>query len=783
MLPLVCGIERTGLMNKAVAAPKGDDGNKLHNPPLAMKRRLNFVVRTAFLLAFCILVGSLVNISVVNYGFYSEKAENMQMRPETISPTRGSIYDRNMTVLAQSATVWDVIISPKDIITKAKNSTDNAIDEEKIAKRQKQIAEALCGVLGTDYDSVFEKMQKTNSQYQVISRKVDKIVADEIRLLITENGWTNEINLTETSKRFYTNGTRASQLIGFVGSDSQGLYGLEYYYDDELSGTPGYVTSLKNAHSENIPMSYEEKFDPIDGNSLVLTLDDTIQRYLNKTLNQVMVQHDPKNGCAGIVMNVNTGEILAMESLPSFDLNQPYYIYSDEVREEVEAIEDEDEKNNAKFAAQQGQWFNKAISYDYEPGSTFKTLVTAAAIEEKTTTQNSSFYCNGFIEVEDRKMNCHVGIPGHGAENFVDALVNSCNPAYVKIGADLGANKFFKYFEGFGLTEKTGVDLPGEGQGAYYSEKSLAASKVSLASCSFGQSTTVTALQMVTAVSAAVNGGYLVTPHVVKDVLNSSGNIVRSVGTQVKRQVVSEETSETLRSMMQAVVETKPGSNAYVQGYAIGGKSGTSQKQKASDSEDDRIASYVAVAPIDNPEIAVYIMVDVPQSGDFYGSVIAAPAAASVLSDTLSYLGYSPSFTQEEMEAQDLTVPFLLEKGVLEAEGILSANGFAKPTVIGEGTVIKKQVPSAGSKLARDGVMILYTDANAEEELIEVPNVVGMKPTEAKAKLEKLGFNVVINGADYNNSRSKVSLQNMQEGEMAAIGSVIEITSVTSEGD
>lgn len=760
-------------------AAQGENMVNLRRPTTQMRRRLNFFIITGFVMAFCILVGSLVNISVLNYSTYNALANDRQMRPETISPNRGSIYDRNMTVIAQSATVWDVIISPKDIISKVKSK-----GEAEILAKQQEVAKSLSELLELDYDVLLEKTKKVNSQYEIIKRKVEKETADSVRALMTEKNWTNEINLVETSKRFYTNGMKGSQVIGFTGADSQGLYGLEYQYDDELSGTPGYVTSLKNAHSENIPMSYEEKFDPVDGNSLVLTLDETIQSYLYKTLSQVMVQHNPKKGCCGIVMNVNTGEILAMESLPSFDLNQPYYIMNEETRLAVEAIEDETERADAKYAAQQAQWANKAISDGYEPGSTFKTLVAAAALEEKSTTLNSSFFCNGYVEVEDRKMNCHVGIPGHGAENFTDALVNSCNPAFVKIGADLGAHQFFRYFEMFGLTQKTGIDLPGEAQGLYYREQQLAASRVSLASCSFGQSTTTTALQMITAVSAAVNGGYLVTPHLVKDILDQNGNIVSSVGTQVKRQVISVETSETLRTMMEAVVERKPGSNAYVQGYAIGGKSGTSQKQNKEYREQDlKIASYVGVAPIDNPEIAVYIMVDVPQSGDYYGSVIAAPAVASVLSDTLPYLGYTPSFSAEEMAQQDLNVPFMLNETILKAESILSANGFAKPLVIGEGGIVRKQVPQPGSKLARDGVVILYTDANAEEETVTVPSIVGLQPLTAKAQLETLGLNVVINGADYDNSRAHVSLQSVAEGEEVVVGSVIEITTVTSEGD
>lgn len=751
----------------------------MQGPTLNMKKKLKYVVVVAFVLAFAVLVGSLVNISIVNYDFYSDYAKNLQLHPQTIPANRGSIYDRNMSVIAQSATVYDVVISPKDIAAKFK------LAEQKgdLEIRRQEISKGLSEILETDYEKIMELTQKTKSQYEIIKKKVEKEVADKVLALMDEKDWTNEINLIESTKRFYTNPTRASTLIGFTGSDSQGLYGLEYQYDKELSGTPGYIVSLKNGRSENIPMSYEEKHEPTDGNSLVLTIDETIQRFLDKALTQVMAEHKPKMGCAGIVMNVNTGEILAMDSMPTFDLNQPFYIQDEEKRTAIEAMEAGDAKNNAKSAAQQAQWINKAIAYDYEPGSTFKTITTSAALEEKTTSLDTSFFCQGEIKVEDRTMGCHVGKPGHGKENFTDALVNSCNPAFVNIGFALGGQQFFRYFQSFGLTEKTGIDLPGEGQGAYISENLLKSSKVSLASCSFGQSTTVTAIQMITAVSAAVNGGYLVTPHVVKDVLDQNGNIVRSVTTDVKRQVISKETSNTLRQMMEAVVETKKGSNAYVPGYRIGGKSGTSQKQKASDDKEDRISSYVAVAPIDKPEIAVYIMVDIPTSGDSYGSVVAAPPAQSVMADTLPYLGFSPSFTAEEIAKQDLNVPFLIGEGVLKATGVLSIAGHPKPTVIGEGATVVKQVPSAGSKIAKDGKIILYTDETTVEKLIKMPNVVGMQPVEAKNTLVALGFNVVIKGESLEHKNSKITGQSIEEGAEMVVGTVVELTSVTSESD
>lgn len=748
----------------------------------SMKLRLQFVVGVFFVLAFGGLSYVLYNLCVVNYSFYTAKADSRQLRPEAISASRGAIYDRNMNVIAQSATVWDIVISPRDIVSKINNSDANY--DKLVEERRQKISRELSVILDVDQETIYNLTLNSNSAYAIVKKQVEKELADEVRELIAENLWGTEIYLFENTKRFYTNPTTASATIGFTGNDSQGLYGIEYYYDDELSGTDGYITSLKNANGETIPMSFDEKFDPINGNNLVLTLDDTLQRYLNKVLTQVMTQHNPVLGCTGIVMNVNTGEILAMESLPTYDLSNPYSVYDEGTIADIEEEEDDDLRSQAYSSAMRQQWINKAVSYDYEPGSTYKIITAAAALEENTAFMHDEFYCKGYVQVADRIMRCHIGIPGHGVETFTDALVNSCNPAYIEIGANLGGNLFYRYLQSFGIAEKTGVDLPGELQGAYYSAQMLSSSTVSLASSSFGQSTTVTALQMVTAISAAVNGGNLMTPYIVKDILDENNNIVSSTVPEVKRQVISEETSQLVRELMEEVVEQKKGSNAYVQGYRIGGKSGTSQKQKLIFSDDDMVSSYVAVAPIDNPEIAVYIMVDVPTSGEVYGSVIAAPAAATFLADALPYLGHSPSFTSEQMDQQDLTVPTLVGKGALEASSTLTASGFVKPTVLGDGANVVKQVPAPGTKMSRDGVVILYTEHDIEEKMITIPeDIIGMNTLKAEQMLEKLGLNVVVRGENLDHPKSIIISQSIASGKEVGIGTVIEISSVSAEVD
>lgn len=737
-------------------------------PTLSMKRRLKYVVVVAVVLAFCVLVGSLVNISVLNYDVYTGYANRNQLRPTTIAPTRGTIYDRNMGILAQSATVWDVIMSPVSI-----NS------EEKDGGKQKQLlVQGLSDLLELDPEAVMEKANKKN-QYQIIKSKIEKEDADRVREFLNENKLNGIISLVESTKRYYPNSTMAASTIGFVGSDSQGLYGLELKYDKELSGTPGYVVSLKDGHSGNdMPDKSETRYDPVNGNSLVLTLDETIQHFLEKALNRAIIQHKPDKGVCGIVMNVNTGEVLAMANLPSFDLNQPYTLYDEAEKARIAELPEEEQKE-ATSAAILNQRINKSISYTYQPGSTFKTMVASAALEEGVCNENSSFFCPGYVQVEDRKMKCHIGIPGHGTQNFRMALVNSCNPAFVDIGKRLGPDLFFKYFQAFGLTQRTGIDLPGEGDSSYYNASQLGT--VSLASSSFGQSNAITPIQLVTAVSAVVNGGYVVTPHLVKDILDENGNVIYSTPTEVKRQAISEETSALMRDMMESVVTEKTGSNAYVKGYRTGGKSGTSQKQNPGDKEGVYISSYIGVAPIDDPEIAVYVMIDESTSGDIYGSVVAAPVVTSVMSDVLPYLGFTPKYTAEDLETMNTTMPLLTGRGVLEAESKLSAVGLGKPKIIGDGATVVKQVPSVGSPIPKDGMVILYTE-DAEEEMVSIPDVIGLKPALAQSRLEKLNLNVVINGSD-DPVYAKITEQNIAKDTQVPIGTVIELTSVRSDTD
>lgn len=753
-------------------------------PTQKMVKRLRYVVMPLLLVAILVVTGNLVNTSVFQHDSYEERANNYQLRREMIPATRGSIYDANMEVLAMSATAWDVTINPSEIQK----------DEERLL-----VAKGLSQILGIDETTILEQTKK-QSQYELVKRRVEKDVADQIRAFIVEEdekikernkgleddeklkSLTGMINLVENSKRYYPNSTLASSVIGFTGTDSQGLAGLEVKYDEVLSGTPGYTVSLRNALNQTIPNdTVEEKYDPIDGNSLVLTIDETMQYFLEKTLQQVMALNKPAEGCCGIIMDVKTGAILAMDSLPNYDLNNWGEIHDQTLLDKLSGIIDEEEYQAARTEALSLQRYNKCVSQAYEPGSTFKTIVAAAAVEEGTSTLNSSFNCTGEIVVQDQTMHCHVHPNGHGTINFTGAVVNSCNPAFVRIGASLGPDLFFEYFQGFGLTERTGIDLPGEGVSQYYTASQLK-SEVSLASCSFGQSLAITPIQLITAVSAVVNGGNLYTPYVVQSVLDANGNVVETTQPTVRRQVISEETSAKMREIMHQVVLQKPGSNAYVEGYDIGGKSGTAQKLDKGADSGIYVSSYVAVAPIDDPQIAVLVMVDEPTAGGFYGSVVASPPVTAILEDVLPYLGISPEYTEEQLAKQSVAVPKLLDMNPLEAASKLAQIGLGKPTVLGDGETVVRQVPSIGSMIPKDGTVILYTE-QVEEKTVIVPNVTGLSPAAAKARLEALQLNVDIKGAEIETSGAQITAQDIAEETEVPIGTLITLTSVKAERD
>lgn len=729
-----------------------------------MKRRLNVIVPIALAL---VLIWVLYNLGkTVSDPFYREYANAQQLSEDTIPADRGTIYDTNGEVLAESYTVWTVQLSPV------------TIDQED----KEMVAQFLAETLELDYETVLKQCQQTN-RYAVVKKQVEKPEADKIREFAQENGIT-AIALIEDTKRYYPNNDLASHVIGYVGSDNQGLGGIELEYDDILTGTPGKIVSAADANGNAIATTYESEYAPVDGQSLVLTIDSQIQYYVEKALDQAVADRNPSGGACAIVMNVNNGEILAMASYPDYNPNDPFTLYTSTQQAKLNQPVSEGSTTtytNSDLLYQ--QWNNKCTSWTYQPGSVFKIFTGSSALEEGVIDMNTTFSCTGSMQVADRTFRCH-NAAGHGVQTLLDAYVNSCNPAFIQIGQALGVHKFSEYYELYGFTEKTGIDLPGEEGGSsnlYIPEADMG--PVELASSSFGQTTMVTPIQMATAISAAVNGGYLYQPHVVKEVLDQNGNVVQSYDATLKRQVISEEVSAELRECLEAMVSANGGSTAYIEGYRIGGKSGTSQKNNQ---DGHYVGSFAAFAPADDPEIVAMVVVDDPDLtlGSYYGSAVAGPALQSIMGDTLSYLGYSKEFTAEQIAAMEKTAPSLTGKDIETATSDAVASGF-EVRVIGSGDTVRDQMPRNGTAMAEGSTILLYTD-DTVATTCTVPNVVGMRPSDANYTLTAAGLNVSYNEGVGGTPQSTavVTSQNYPEGTQLPAGSVVNInfSTITRDG-
>ena len=721
-------------------------------------------------------IGLIGRIAWVSFGatedgmLYHDIAKRQQRSQILIEAPRGTIYDRNMNILAVSATVSNVYIDPKKMQEEAKSK---GID---IGELREQVAEGLSELVGVSKEEILEKSKKTSYEYQIIKKKLEDDVADKVTELIKEKKFSS-VHLEDDSKRYYPNGSLASTVLGFRTEGEDG-YGLEQKYNGELEGIDGRRVSAKNAVGGNIAAKYEQYYDPQPGNDLVLTLDQTMQSYLEKAVESAVATYKAANRGLGIIMDVNTGEILAMATKPDFDPNEPFVISDPNLIEAAKAylttLPKPVEATDANI--REYYWKNKAITELYDPGSVFKVVTGSAALEEKTITPAGSHWnCPGFVIVEDRKMHCWK-TTGHGSLDFTGALVNSCNPAFVGIGQSLGVDRFFNYFKAYGFTERTGIDLPGEASPIFYAKNDIGA--VTLASESFGQSMSITPIQMISAYCAVVNGGHLVTPHIVSQIKDHDGNTVKKVNTNEKRQVISAETSEIMRNSLEAAVTANGGTNAYVKGFRIGGKSGTSQKLN-DPTDKKRISSFVGFAPADNPKIAVMVVVDEPTTGEVYGSVIAAPAVASVMADALPYVGVEPKYTEEELLKLEVNVPNVLGKDINNAKNQLS-NASLNGRVVGNGAVVVRQVPDVGTVLPKDSSVILYTDGS-EEEFVTVPNVVGLSPSATTAALRNAGLNIKFTGGAASHAQASATSQSTAAGSRVPRGMVIEVSFITRD--
>lgn len=728
-----------------------------------MRKRINILLVFIIIFGLMLMTCRLFFLQVLGGEEYRERATQQQMRDTTISAKRGTIYDCNMNVLARSATVWTVYLSPVYIKDDAQRNL---------------IADKLSELLLVDRETVYKKAQK-NTYYEYVKRKVEDELAKKVREFCSENS-ISAIGLDEDTKRYYPHDTLASTVIGFTGVDNQGLTGIEAYYDSYLKGTDGRIISAKNAWGTDMPFENEKRIEAVDGNSLVLTLDQNIQYYVDKHLATAVKEQKVNNRATAIVMDVKTGGILGMSTKGDFNLNDPFSIYDSSIAEKISALTG-DEKKEELAKAQNQQWRNKAISDPYEPGSVFKIITAASAMEEGVVKDGEGFVCTGGYRVGDRTIHCWK-TAGHGRESFSDGIMNSCNPVFMEVGLRLGGQTFRKYLEAFGLTEKTGIDLPGEATSITHSAQTLK-NNVNLASSSMGQSFKITPIQIITAVSAAVNGGNLVTPHVVKQILDSDGSVIENVDSQIKRQVISEETSAKLSLMLERVVAEGTGKNSYIMGYRIGGKTGTSEKLDkvyAEGEKEDYIMSFLGFAPADDPQVACIVIVDEPRSGEVFGSTIAAPVCGSILGDVLPYIGVEPEYTAEELEKVNVTVPNIIGRTAHMGEATLQKYGL-QGNIIGSGDRVIRQVPAAGESIPRGGKVVIYTEEITQQKMVTVPNLIGLTATEVNTRLTALGLNAKVTGGGIDQSGCLSSAQSIKEGEKVAIGTVVEVTFISKD--
>lgn len=705
------------------------------------KRSTRMIAKRSMAVALAIIfagfgagVVSLARIQLIHGEEYKEKARIQQLSDTTISPQRGTIYDCNGEVLGESATAWQVYIVPSKIET----------DEQ-----MELTVEGLSTILEMDAETVRKKASQSQYNYVSVKEGVENDTKNALAAFIDEHREDQAlhtiIGFDPDTKRYYPYNNFASSVIGFTGSDDEGRAGLELQYNEELTGTPGRIITAKDGAQDDMANQYESTYDAKQGDGLVLTIDRVIQYYLEKSLKQAYIDTQAKS-TYGIVMDVDTGAILAMATLPDYNLNEPRVVADASVQAKLDAIQDESERSKAEGEALYSQWRNRAISDTYEPGSVFKIFVAAAALEENAVTLDTTYTCTGSITPSFRNKPIYCSNhAGHGTENFTQGLMNSCNPFFVTVGLELGTEKFYQYYEAFGFTEKTGIDLPAEAAPVagvtYYAKDKFTVSD--LASSSFGQTFQVSSIQMITAACAIGNGGKLMQPYIVKARVDADGNTIAETKPTVKRQVISEKVSQEVLGMMEQVVKGGTGRNGYVAGYRVAGKTGTSEKLSGTDAS-ARIASFVGMAPANDPKIAVLIVVDEPK-GQTGGGAVAAPVAAEVIENTMNYLNIEPQYTEEELATLDLKTPTVTNLSVSEAKQKIEAEGLT-PKVIGNGETVSYQMPEAGQTIAKNGVVVLYTEQDSERSKVKVPDLSNLSVAEASRRALNAGLNIRIAG-------------------------------------
>ena len=729
-------------------------------PAQRLRQRTAILILLILVLGFGAAVLRLTYLTTVQSSELQESAVDLQLADTTVSAKRGTIYDANGNVLAESASVWQVVMSPVNF----KND-----------KQRQAAAKGLSEIFDLEYNDVLDDT-KQQSHYVVVKRRIESDEREKVLELIDtlkkDYSCSGVIQLLDDYKRYYPKNSLASSVIGFTGSDDQGLEGIEYEYDSYLSGTPGRIITAQNARGTDMPFRYEQNVESEDGNNVYLTIDETIQSICEKYMQKGVEDNNVLNKGVCIAMDVNTGAILAMVTTDGYDLNNPYELSAKD-KKKIKSTSKK-KQAEAESAALSNMWRNKAVADTYMPGSVFKMCVASAALEENLVNEKTSFTCTGSISVEGETIHCS-NISGHGTQNFVEVISNSCNPAFIQIGQMLGAGKFRQYYQGFGFSDKTGIDLPGEAEDSFWKEGKMGG--VDLAVASFGQNFTITPIQMITACAAVSNGGYVVQPHVVSKITDSKGNVIKTVDKKIKRQVISDDTSKKMNEYLEYNTERQGAAAGYISGYKVAGKTGTTEKRGVTKFEssfsEDYISSFCGYAPADDPQIAMLVFFDTPDGYAYYGSQVSSPVFINIMSEVLPYLDVKTSYTDEELGYVDASAGDYTGVSVDEAKTAVEADGFTA-TVKGNGSTVISQIPTVSSGLQKGGSIVLYTDSDSQSETVSVPSLIGLSPDEVNDVASAYGLNVSFSGATTSSGTS--SSQNIEAGTSVSPGTVITVS-------
>lgn len=729
-------------------------------PAQRLRQRTAILILLILVLGFGAAVLRLTYLTTIQSSELQESAVDLQLADTTVSAKRGTIYDANGNVLAESASVWQVVMSPVNF----KND-----------KQRQAAAKGLSEIFDLEYNDVLDDT-KQQSHYVVVKRRIESDEREKVLELIDtlkkDYNCSGVIQLLDDYKRYYPKNSLASSVIGFTGSDDQGLEGIEYEYDSYLSGTPGRIITAQNARGTDMPFRYEQNVESEDGNNVYLTIDETIQSICEKYMQKGVEDNNVLNKGVCIAMDVNTGAILAMVTTDGYDLNNPYELSAKD-KKKIKSTPKK-KQAEAESAALSNMWRNKAVADTYMPGSVFKMCVASAALEENLVNEKTSFTCTGSISVEGETIHCS-NISGHGTQSFVEAISNSCNPAFIQIGQMLGAGKFRQYYQGFGFSDKTGIDLPGEAEDSFWKEGKMGG--VDLAVASFGQNFTITPIQMITACAAVSNGGYVVQPHVVSKITDSKGNVIKTVDKKVKRQVISDDTSKKMNEYLEYNTERQGAAAGYISGYKVAGKTGTTEKRGVTKVEssfsEDYISSFCGYAPADDPQIAMLVFFDTPDGDAYYGSQVSSPVFINIMSEVLPYLDVKTSYTDEELGYVDASAGDYTGVSVDEAKTAVEADGFTA-TVKGNGSTVISQIPTVSSGLQKGGSIVLYTDSDSQSETVSVPSLIGLSPDEVNDVASAYGLNVSFSGATTSSGTS--SSQNVEAGTSVSPGTVITVS-------